>query len=70
MQREAQMSPEWGFISEVAIPFRDDFEFCPDLALIPADEKNRNLTSYAPNGSCRVVETRCRSRQQVSTFIA
>jgi acyl-CoA synthetase (NDP forming) len=25
---------------------------------------------YSPNGSCRVVETRCRSRQQVSTFIA
>ncbi|MFE7977815.1 FAD-binding protein [Streptomyces shenzhenensis] len=23
-----------------------------------------------PHGSCRVVETRCRSRQQVSTFIA
>lgn len=48
-QLEAQLGPEWGFISDVAIPFSDDFEFCPDLALIPAAEKNRNLTSYAPD---------------------
>jgi Uma2 family endonuclease len=33
----------------VAVPFSEDFEFCPDLALIPAAEKNRNLTSYAPD---------------------
>jgi hypothetical protein len=30
----------------------------------------RSTYSGSPNGSCRVVETRCRSRQQVSTFIA
>lgn len=48
-QLEDQLGPEWGFISDVAIPFSDDFEFCPDLALIPAPEKNRNLTSYAPD---------------------
>ncbi|MFE1312240.1 Uma2 family endonuclease [Streptomyces sp. NPDC058755] len=45
-QLEPQLSPEWGFISDVAIPFSDDFEFCPDLAVIPEAEKNRNLTSY------------------------
>ncbi|GAB2876420.1 hypothetical protein GCM10027074_50570 [Streptomyces deserti] len=32
-----------------AIPFSDEFEFCPGLARIPAAEKNRNLTSYAPD---------------------
>lgn len=46
---EAQLGREWGFISDVAIPFSGDFEFCPDLALIPAAEKNRNLSSYAPD---------------------
>ncbi|MGW1800418.1 Uma2 family endonuclease [Streptomyces sp. NPDC001984] len=45
---EAQLGPEWGFISDVAIPFSDDFEFCPDLALIPAAERDRNLSAYAP----------------------
>ncbi|MCS0602851.1 Uma2 family endonuclease [Streptomyces sp. LP11] len=48
-QLEAQLGPEWGFISDVAIPFSDDFEFCPDLAVIPAAEKNRNLTCYPPD---------------------
>jgi Uma2 family endonuclease len=48
-QLEGQLDPQWGFISDVAIPFSDDFEFCPDLALIPAAEKDRNLTSYAPD---------------------
>jgi len=44
-----QLSPEWGCISDVAIPFSQDFEFCPDLAVIPLAEKNRNLTSYSPD---------------------
>ncbi|MGW2745141.1 Uma2 family endonuclease [Streptomyces sp. NPDC001450] len=45
-QLEPQLGSEWGFISDVAVPFSDDFEFCPDLAVIPEAEKNRNLTSY------------------------
>lgn len=49
VQLEAQLGQEWAFISDVAIPFSEDFEFCPDLALIPAAEKNRNLTAYAPD---------------------
>ncbi|MFD7706426.1 Uma2 family endonuclease [Streptomyces sp. NPDC059786] len=48
-QLEDQLSPAWGFISDVAIPFDADFEFCPDLALIPTAEKNKNLTSYSPD---------------------
>lgn len=48
--------PEWGFISDVAIPFSDDFEFCPDLALISEAEKNRNLTCYAPELIERAIE--------------
>jgi len=46
MQLEAQLDEEWAFISDVAIPFSADFEFCPDLAVIPAAEKNKNLSSY------------------------
>jgi Uma2 family endonuclease len=45
-QLESQLGEEWAFISDVAIPFSADFEFCPDLAVIPSAEKDRNLTSY------------------------
>lgn len=48
-QLEAQLGQEWAFISDVAIPFSEDFEFCPDLALIPAAEQNRNLIAYPPD---------------------
>jgi len=46
IQLESQLAEEWAFISDVAIPFSADFEFCPDLAVIPAAEKNKNLISY------------------------
>ncbi|MEV6942286.1 Uma2 family endonuclease [Streptomyces sp. NPDC051172] len=49
MQLEVQLGGEWAFISDVAIPFSDEFEFCPDLAVIPSAEKNRNLTAYSPD---------------------
>ncbi|MFE2039377.1 Uma2 family endonuclease [Streptomyces sp. NPDC059477] len=49
VQVEAQLGKEWGLISDVAIPFSSDFEFCPDIAVIPAAEKGRNLTAYAPD---------------------
>nr|WP_206327015.1 Uma2 family endonuclease [Streptomyces sp. S3(2020)] len=48
-QLEDQLGPEWGFISDVAVPFSDEFEFCPDLAVIPAAEQQRNLTAYSPD---------------------
>ncbi len=46
---EAQMPAEWGFISDVAVPFDDDNEFCPDLAVIPAVEADKNLSAYPPD---------------------
>ncbi|MGW6689582.1 Uma2 family endonuclease [Streptomyces sp. NPDC054961] len=46
---EAQIPAEWGFISDVAVPFDGDNEFCPDLAVIPAAEADRNLSSYPPD---------------------
>jgi hypothetical protein len=45
-QLEPQLGEEWGLISDVAVPFSEDFEFCPDLAVIPAREEARNLTAY------------------------
>ncbi|MEV4190733.1 Uma2 family endonuclease [Streptomyces toxytricini] len=44
-----QMSDQWGFLSDVAIPFDGDNEFCPDLAVIPAAEVAKNLSAYPPD---------------------
>lgn len=46
---EAQLSSEWGFISDVAVPFDGDNEFCPDLAVVPEAEADRNLSAYPPD---------------------
>lgn len=46
---ETQLSPDWGFLSDVAIPFDGDNEFCPDLAVIPAAEVAKNLSAYSPD---------------------
>ncbi|MCF3182829.1 Uma2 family endonuclease [Streptomyces polychromogenes] len=46
---EAQLSVEWGFISDVAVPFDGDNEFCPDLAVIPQAEVAKNLSAYPPD---------------------
>ncbi|WP_030855666.1 Uma2 family endonuclease [Streptomyces sp. NRRL F-4474] len=46
---EAQLGPEWGFLSDVAIPFDGENEFCPDLAVVPAVEADRNLSAYPPD---------------------
>jgi Uma2 family endonuclease len=48
-QLEPQLSDEWGIVSDVAMPFSDEFELCPDLAVIPAAEESRNLRAYAPD---------------------
>ncbi|MFJ4875312.1 Uma2 family endonuclease [Streptomyces sp. NPDC088745] len=45
---EEQVPEGWAFISDVAVPFDDDNEFCPDLAVIPAAEVAKNLGAYAP----------------------
>ncbi|MFE4260464.1 Uma2 family endonuclease [Streptomyces sp. NPDC056883] len=46
---EDQIPPEWGFISDVAVPFDGDNEFCPDLAVIPGAEADKNLSAYPPD---------------------
>lgn len=46
---EAQVPEGWGFISDVAVPFDEDNEFCPDLAVIPAAEADRNDSAYSPD---------------------
>ncbi|MEU7022099.1 Uma2 family endonuclease [Streptomyces sp. NPDC046203] len=45
---DTQLPGEWGFISDVVVPFDDDNEFCPDLAVIPAAAADRNLSAYSP----------------------
>ncbi|MFE7133312.1 Uma2 family endonuclease [Streptomyces sp. NPDC057638] len=44
---ESQISPQWECVSDVLFPFGDGFEFCPDLAVIPAREEARNLSVYS-----------------------
>ncbi|MFJ8012719.1 Uma2 family endonuclease [Streptomyces sp. NPDC096339] len=44
-----QLSGEWGFLSDVAIPFDGENEFCPDLAVVPAVEADKNLSAYPPD---------------------
>ncbi|MFG2760090.1 Uma2 family endonuclease [Streptomyces wuyuanensis] len=46
---EAQLSDEWDFISDVTVPFDDANEFCPDLAVIPRAESEKNLSAYSPD---------------------
>ncbi|MEU8435828.1 Uma2 family endonuclease [Streptomyces sp. NPDC029216] len=46
---KAQMSDDWGFLSDVAVPFDGDNEFCPDLAVIPEAEVAKNLSAYPPD---------------------
>jgi Uma2 family endonuclease len=40
---------EWKPISDVAFLFTDDDELCPDLALVPRTEADRNLSAYSPD---------------------
>ncbi|MEU9602900.1 Uma2 family endonuclease [Streptomyces sp. NPDC048057] len=46
MLLESQLDAEWGLVSDVAMVFSETNEFCPDLAVMPAVEKNRNLSAY------------------------
>ncbi|MEV6956361.1 Uma2 family endonuclease [Streptomyces sp. NPDC051183] len=45
----AQLPDDWGFLSDVAVPFDGDNEFCPDLAVIPQPEVAKNLSAYSPD---------------------
>ncbi|MBC2877315.1 MULTISPECIES: Uma2 family endonuclease [Streptomyces] len=44
-----QLSADWRSISDVTVPFDDDYEFCPDLAVIPQAEAAKNLSQYSPD---------------------
>ncbi|MCX5146167.1 Uma2 family endonuclease [Streptomyces sp. NBC_00320] len=46
---KSQLSDQWGFLSDVAIPFDGENEFCPDLAVVPAVEADKNLSAYSPD---------------------
>ncbi|WP_282702965.1 Uma2 family endonuclease [Streptomyces sp. CC219B] len=43
---EGQLAPEWALVSDVAFPFDEAHEFCPDIAVIPAEAEAENLSSY------------------------
>jgi len=53
---EGQIGQAWALISGVGVPFDDDNEFCPDLAVIPAPEAERNESAYLPDLIELVVE--------------
>ncbi|MGX9888543.1 Uma2 family endonuclease [Streptomyces sp. NPDC002276] len=46
---EGQLSSDWGLVSDVAFPFDDANEFCPDLAVIPATAGAENRGAYPPD---------------------
>lgn len=43
---EGQLPPEWALVSDVAFPFDEANEFCPDIAVIPAEAEDENRSSY------------------------
>ncbi|MEU1038299.1 Uma2 family endonuclease [Streptomyces sp. NPDC005907] len=43
---EGQLPSGWAVVSDVAFLFDDDNEFCPDLAVIPAEAEGENLSAY------------------------
>ncbi len=43
---EPQLAPVWELVSDVAFPFDDANEFCPDIAVIPAEAEDENRSSY------------------------
>ncbi|MGV9248459.1 Uma2 family endonuclease [Streptomyces sp. NPDC003710] len=43
---ETQLPPAWALVSDVAFPFDDANEFCPDIAVIPAEAEAENRSAY------------------------
>jgi Uma2 family endonuclease len=43
---EPQLPPGWDVVSHVLFPFDDAHEFCPDLAVIPAEAEAGNRSAY------------------------
>ncbi|MFE9934798.1 Uma2 family endonuclease [Streptomyces hirsutus] len=46
---EPQLPSAWALVTDVAFPFDDDNEFCPDLAVIPAEAEEKNSGAYQPD---------------------
>ncbi|MGV9567467.1 Uma2 family endonuclease [Streptomyces sp. NPDC003480] len=46
---EEQLPSGWALVSDVAFPFDDANEFCPDIAVIPAEAEAENRTAYPPD---------------------
>nr|WP_203614979.1 Uma2 family endonuclease [Streptomyces sp. SID13726] len=44
---DEQLPPEWSQMSDVAFVFDDANEFCPDLAVVPAEAEDENRSAYA-----------------------
>ncbi|WP_037674488.1 Uma2 family endonuclease [Streptomyces griseus] len=43
---EGQMPSEWALVSDVAFPLDEANEFCPDIAVIPAEAEAENRSAY------------------------
>ncbi|MER5751413.1 Uma2 family endonuclease [Streptomyces sp. NPDC002088] len=43
---EEQLPSGWALVSDVAFPFDDANEFCPDIAVIPAEAEAENHSAY------------------------
>lgn len=43
---EPQLPPGWDVVGDVLFPFDDTHEFCPDLAVIPAEAVAENRIAY------------------------
>nr|WP_202539393.1 Uma2 family endonuclease [Streptomyces sp. SID8379] len=46
---ERQLPRPWALVTDVAFVFDDANEFCPDLAVIPAEAEAENRTEYSPD---------------------
>ncbi|MFI8854914.1 Uma2 family endonuclease [Streptomyces sp. NPDC053499] len=45
----AWLGPEWSCMSDITFPFTDADELCPDIAVVPRAEADRNLSAYSPD---------------------
>ncbi|MDX2935395.1 Uma2 family endonuclease [Streptomyces ipomoeae] len=61
---EARLGAEWGVTSDVAFPFDGENEFCPDLAVIPVLEVEKNEGAYPPDLIALVVEVVSRASRR------
>jgi Uma2 family endonuclease len=43
---EEQLPSGWALVSAVAFPFDEADEFCPDIAVIPAEAETQNRSAY------------------------